>query len=323
MTRGLQKRFGAARVFDTLLDEQSILGLALGAGVGRAAAGAGDPVPGLPAQRRGPAARRGGDPAVLLPRASTATRWSCGSPARPTRRASAATSTTTTPSPCCATSPAWSSPRPSRPDDAAAMLRTCVAAADVDGTRLRVPRADRALPHPRPARGRRRRLAGAVRAPGALGRRPTCPIGRARTYGDGRDLTIVTFGNGVRMSLRVARRLAERGRQRAGCSTCAGWRRCRSTTSCARPTRPAGCWSSTRPAAPAASPRAWSPRWSTGGFTGRDRPGHQRGQLHPARRRRRAVLLSEETIEDAGLRLVAGSGSPPPGGGAGRRAPDL
>ena len=29
---GLQKRFGAARVFDTLLDEQSILGLAIGAG---------------------------------------------------------------------------------------------------------------------------------------------------------------------------------------------------------------------------------------------------------------------------------------------------
>ena len=33
VTRGLQKRFGAARVFDSLLDEQSILGLALGAGV--------------------------------------------------------------------------------------------------------------------------------------------------------------------------------------------------------------------------------------------------------------------------------------------------
>ena len=33
------------------------------------------------------------------------------------------------------------------------------------------------------------------------------PIGRARTYGDGTDLTILTFGNGLRMSLRVARRL--------------------------------------------------------------------------------------------------------------------
>ncbi|MGZ8812876.1 MAG: transketolase C-terminal domain-containing protein, partial [Mycobacterium sp.] len=33
-------------------------------------------------------------------------------------------------------------------------------------------------------------------------------VGRARTYGDGKDLTILTFGNGLRMSLRVARRLA-------------------------------------------------------------------------------------------------------------------
>ncbi|MGN6473219.1 MAG: thiamine pyrophosphate-dependent enzyme, partial [Mycobacteriales bacterium] len=33
VTRGLARRFGAGRVFDTLLDEQSILGVALGAGV--------------------------------------------------------------------------------------------------------------------------------------------------------------------------------------------------------------------------------------------------------------------------------------------------
>jgi 2-oxoisovalerate dehydrogenase E1 component len=37
------------------------------------------------------------------------------------------------------------------------------------------------------------------------------PIGRGRTYGDGRDITLVTFGNGVPMSLRVARRLAQSG----------------------------------------------------------------------------------------------------------------
>jgi 2-oxoisovalerate dehydrogenase E1 component len=36
------------------------------------------------------------------------------------------------------------------------------------------------------------------------------PIGRARTYGDGTDLTILTFGNGLWMSLRVARRLERR-----------------------------------------------------------------------------------------------------------------
>jgi len=37
------------------------------------------------------------------------------------------------------------------------------------------------------------------------------PLGQARSYGDGADLTMVTFGNGLRMSLRVARRLAGRG----------------------------------------------------------------------------------------------------------------
>ena len=37
-------------------------------------------------------------------------------------------------SPCFATSPGWSSPRRRAADDAAAMLRTCVAAAQVDGT---------------------------------------------------------------------------------------------------------------------------------------------------------------------------------------------
>ena len=36
------------------------------------------------------------------------------------------------------------------------------------------------------------------------------PIGSARTYGDGADLTLVTFGNGVAMTLRVARRLPAR-----------------------------------------------------------------------------------------------------------------
>jgi 2-oxoisovalerate dehydrogenase E1 component len=37
------------------------------------------------------------------------------------------------------------------------------------------------------------------------------PIGRARVHGDGTDLTIATFGNGLRMSLRAAARLAAEG----------------------------------------------------------------------------------------------------------------
>jgi 2-oxoisovalerate dehydrogenase E1 component len=37
------------------------------------------------------------------------------------------------------------------------------------------------------------------------------PIGVGRRHGSGADLTMVTFGNGVPMSLRVARRLSEAG----------------------------------------------------------------------------------------------------------------
>ena len=66
VTRGLQARFGPHRVFDTLLDETSILGLALGASVSGLRPDPGDPVPRVPAQRRGPAPRRGGHAPVLL-----------------------------------------------------------------------------------------------------------------------------------------------------------------------------------------------------------------------------------------------------------------
>ena len=59
------------------------------------------------------------------------------------------------------------------------------------------------------------------------------PVGRARCYGDGTDLTMVTFGNGLRMSLRVTRRLAV-GESERGWSTCAGWPRCHPMTCCAR-----------------------------------------------------------------------------------------
>ena len=96
VTKGLRDRFGAARVFDTLLDETSILGLALGAGAVRAAADPGDPVPRLPALGRGPAARRGGHDAVLLAGRVPQPDGACGSPASRTRRGSAGTSTTTT-----------------------------------------------------------------------------------------------------------------------------------------------------------------------------------------------------------------------------------
>jgi len=37
------------------------------------------------------------------------------------------------------------------------------------------------------------------------------PVGRGRRHGSGTDLTIVTFGNGLRLSLRAAARLAAEG----------------------------------------------------------------------------------------------------------------
>ena len=105
---------------------------------------------------------------------------------------------------------------PSRPEDAAAMLRTMVAAAQVDGT-VSVLVEPIARYH-----------TSDLLEPGDrlwLGTPDTSrhvPIGTARTYrsardgdhdgdGDGDDLTIVTFGNGLFMSLRVQHRLATRG----------------------------------------------------------------------------------------------------------------
>ncbi len=94
---------------------------------------------------------------------------------------------------------------PARADDAAAILRTLVAAAAADGT-VGVFVEPIALYHTsdllEPGDG----LWLATPDPAAH-----VPIGAARTYGDGHDLTIVTFGNGVRMALRVARRLEQRG----------------------------------------------------------------------------------------------------------------
>ncbi|MBO3738394.1 transketolase C-terminal domain-containing protein [Actinoplanes flavus] len=101
---------------------------------------------------------------------------------------------------------------PARAADAAPMLRSCLAAAEVDGsvcvflepaalyqTRDLYQQGDNEWLAPYPA-------------PGGWADEHV-PIGRARIYGLGtaQDLTIVTYGNGVRMSLRVAAQLAADG----------------------------------------------------------------------------------------------------------------
>jgi 2-oxoisovalerate dehydrogenase E1 component len=101
---------------------------------------------------------------------------------------------------------------PARPDDAAPMLRTCLAAAAVDGA-VSVFLEPIALYHTRDlyTEGDGEWLA-EYAEPGAWATRHV-PIGRARVYGVGsaEDLTIITFGNGVRMSLRAAATLADEG----------------------------------------------------------------------------------------------------------------
>ncbi|GGS70551.1 MFS transporter [Planobispora rosea] len=209
VTRGLQKRFGANRVFDTLLDEQAVLGLALGSGLAGLV-----PVPEIQYlaylhnaldQIRGEAATlsffsRGAFRNPMVVRvASYAYQKGFGGHFHNDNSVAALRDI-----------PGLVVASPARPDDAAAMLRTCLAAARVDGsvcvflepialytTRDMFDEGDNGwlAPYVPPSRWAETHV----------------PVGRARSYGDGRDLTIVTFGNGLRMSLRAAVRLTAEG----------------------------------------------------------------------------------------------------------------
>ena len=209
VTRGLAERFGAARVFDTLLDEQSILGLALGAGLAGLL-----PVPEIQYlaylhnaadQIRGEAATLSffsqgqyRNP-LLLRLASLAYQEGFGGHFH---NDNALASLRDIPGLIVAC--------PARPDDAAAMLRTCLAAAESDA-RVCVFLEPIALYH---TRDLHRAGDGGWLAPydpPGLWPAGYVPVGSARGYGNGRDLTIITFGNGLRMSLRVAARLATDG----------------------------------------------------------------------------------------------------------------
>jgi 2-oxoisovalerate dehydrogenase E1 component len=209
VTRGLAQRFGAARVFDTLLDEQSILGLALGAGLAGLL-----PVPEIQylAYLHNAADQIRGEAATLsffsqgqyrnplvLRIASLGYQEGFGGHFH---NDNALASLRDIPGLVVAC--------PARPDDAAAMLRTCLAAAEADG-RVCLFVEPIALYHTRDLH-----QAGdggwlARYDPPGLWPAGYVPVGSARGYGQGRDLTIVTFGNGLRMSLRVAARLAADG----------------------------------------------------------------------------------------------------------------
>ena len=208
LTRGLQTRFGAGRVFDSVLDEQAILGLGLGAGLSGLL-----PVPEIQYlaylhnaedQLRGEAAsqaffsQRAFTNPMVVRVAGLAYQKGFGGHFHNDNAVAVLRDI-----------PGLVVGVPAHPADAAPMLRTCLAAASVDGA-VSVLLEPIALYHERD-------LAdpgdGGWLAPYAPPpwHGDDAPIGRGRVHGDGGDLTIVSFGNGLRMSLRVARRLGAEG----------------------------------------------------------------------------------------------------------------
>jgi 2-oxoisovalerate dehydrogenase E1 component len=202
VTRGLQRRFGAARVFDTLLDETSILGLALGASLSGFV-----PVPEIQYlaylhnaedQLRGEAA--------TLPFFSQG-RYRNGMVVRVAgygyQRGFGGHFHNDNALGVLRDVPGLVIASPGLPDDASALLRTCLEAARADGS-VCIFLEPIALYHTRDLHddGDDGWLAPAA---------GDAPLGAARTHGDGGDLTLVSWANGLRMSLRVARRLEADG----------------------------------------------------------------------------------------------------------------
>jgi 2-oxoisovalerate dehydrogenase E1 component len=203
LTRGLQHRFGAARVFDTLLDEQSILGLALGFGVSGLL-----PIPEIQYlaylhnaedQLRGEAASlrffsNGAFTNPMVVRvAGLGYQKGFGGHFHNDDAVAVLRDI-----------PGLAVAVPARPEDAGPLLRACLSAA-VETGQVSVFLEPIALYHERD-----------LHEPGDQGWLSTggaepATFGRARLHGEGRDLTLATFGNGVRMSLRLAQRLAARG----------------------------------------------------------------------------------------------------------------
>ena len=205
VTARLARKHGAARVFDTLLDEQAILGLGLGAGLAGLI-----PIPEVQYlaylhnaedQLRGEAATlpffsRGRFTNPMVVRiAGLGYQKGFGGHFHNDNAVAVLRDI-----------PGLVVACPARADDAAAMLLTCVAAAISDST-LSVFLEPIALYH------RRDLYEQGDQAWLGIDHDHHVPIGRARSYGSESEaaLTMISFGNGVPMSLRVARRLEGAG----------------------------------------------------------------------------------------------------------------
>ena len=209
VTRGLHGAFGPVRIFDSLLDEQSILGVGLGAGLAGLL-----PVPEIQylAYLHNAADQIRGEAATLsffslaqyrnpmvVRIAGLGYQRGFGGHFHNDNAVAALRDI-----------PGLIIACPARPDDAPAMLRTCLASARTDGS-VCVFLEPIALYHERDLHspGDGGWLAGYDPPAAWAGRH--APAGTARVHGDGTDLTIVTFGNGLRMSLLAAASLAADG----------------------------------------------------------------------------------------------------------------
>ena len=213
VTRGLRKAFGAGRVFNTILDEQAILGVGLGAGL----AGF------LPIPEIQYLAYLHNAEDQLRGEAATLQFFSQGQYRNPMvvriaglgyQKGFGGHFHNDNSVAVLRDIPGLVVGVPSHPSDAPAMLRTLLAAARVDGT-VGVFLEPIALYHQRDlaSEGDGRWLA--EYAPPERWASEHLPIGRARTWPVGEsetsELTLLTFGNGLPMSLRVAETLAAAG----------------------------------------------------------------------------------------------------------------
>jgi 2-oxoisovalerate dehydrogenase E1 component len=209
VTRGLLRAFGPGRVFDSPLDEQSILGMALGAGLAGLL-----PVPEIQylAYLHNAADQIRGEAATLsfFSRAQYRNPLVVRVPGLAYQQGFGGHFHNDNGLAALRDIPGLVVACPARPDDAAAMLRTCLAAAELDGS-VSVFLEPIALYHERDLyeAGDGGWLAG-YEPPGRWALTHV-PLGRGRLYGSGQDLTIISFGNGVRLSLRAARTLAADG----------------------------------------------------------------------------------------------------------------
>jgi 2-oxoisovalerate dehydrogenase E1 component len=209
VTRGLLRSFGPGRVFDSLLDEQSILGVALGAGLAGLL-----PVPEIQylAYLHNAADQLRGEAATLsfFSRAQYRNPMVVRVPGLAYQQGFGGHFHNDNGLAALRDIPGLVIACPARPDDAAAMLRSCLTAAELDGS-VCVYLEPIALYHERdlyePGDGGWL----APYEPPERWAQAHVPLGRGRLYGSGTDLTVISFGNGVRMSLRAARTLAAEG----------------------------------------------------------------------------------------------------------------